>query len=83
MNMYKRNKKKTKYYIIGIAVLVILLTVSLLVQGNGNHPNNIIKTISSTINKVVMYPFTALRKQESNECVVEKNVNKELEKEIA
>ena len=84
--MYKRNKKKTKYYIIGIAVLVILLTVSLLVQGNGNHPNNIIKTISSTINKVVMYPFTSLNndknKTQSDSYIIQKNSNEALIEEI-
>ncbi len=84
--MYKRKKKNTKYYFIGAIVLIVLLTISLLIQGNGNHPNNIIKTISSTINKVVMAPFTSLNKDkgitQSDEYIIQKNSNDELIQEI-
>ena len=86
MRMYKRKKKNNKYYFIGAIVLIVLLTISLLIQGNGNHPNNIIKTISSTINKVVMAPFTSLNKDkgitQSDEYIIQKNSNDELIQEI-
>ena len=71
---------------IGI-VLFILLTISLLTQRGGNHSNNILKTISSGIEKVVMMPFTSLNsekgKKQDESLIIQQNKNKELEKEIA
>ena len=81
--MYKNKKDKRKeniMIIVGTIIVIILLVLSLLVSNTNNF---ILKDTAMFIEKVVMYPFTALRKQESNECVIEKNVNKELEKEIA
>ena len=84
--MYKRKKqnKRLVYIVIGI-ILFVLLTISLLTQ-NMNYKNSIIKTISSTINKIVMYPFTSLNqeknKNQSESYIIQKNVNVALEEEI-
>lgn len=85
--MYGKKKKNLKYYYVGITILlIVLLTVSLLTQRSGNHKNNILKTISATIDKIVMYPFTSLNKEKNQKqdesYLIQKNINSSLEKEI-
>ena len=82
-----RKTKKKKYIWIGIIILLfVLLTISLLGQENNKHNNSILKTISMSINKVVMAPFTSLNKEknkdQSESYTIQKNVNVSLEKEI-
>ena len=55
------------------------MTISLLVQGNGNDKNNVLKNVSMFVDKVVMYPFTALNKdkkvKQNESYLIQKNVN--------
>lgn len=86
--MYGRKKKKELkiYYIALSVVLVLLLIVSLLINRDGNHSYNVLKTVSMAIDKVMMYPFTALNsdkgKKQSESEIIQVNQNKELEAEI-
>ena len=85
--MFKRKNKNNKYYYIGFGILLfVLLTISLLTQRSGNHKNNVLKTLSIGIDKVVMYPFTALNsekgKKQTESYIIQKNANASLEKEI-
>ena len=86
--MYKKKSKTKELVIYGsiFIVLFILITISLLVQKNGNDENNILKNASMFIEKIVMYPFTALNpekgKDQSESYIIQKNVNSSLEKEI-
>ncbi|MBQ6497439.1 MAG: rod shape-determining protein MreC [Bacilli bacterium] len=80
--MYKKKKDKHKeniMLIIGGIIVIVLLVLSLLVSSSNNY---VLKDTAMFIERIVMYPFTALRKDSKNECVVEKNSNKEMEKEI-
>lgn len=84
--MYKK-KKNFKYVYIGFGILLFaLLTISLLTQRSGNHKNNVFKTISMGIEKVIMFPFTSLNaekgKKQDESYLIQKNVNSSLEKEI-
>lgn len=80
--MFKKNKNKITYIIIGI-VLIVLLSISLLIKRTNN---TIIKDITIYINKVVMYPFTKLNKDkginQTESYLIQKNINSSLEKEI-
>lgn len=80
--MFKKNKNKIMYIIIGI-VLIVLLSISLLIKRTNN---TIIKDITISINKVVMYPFTKLNKDknktQTESYLIQKNINSSLEKEI-
>ena len=85
MNMYKK-KKNNKYIVISVGiVLVILITISLLWQKNSND-NNILKNISMTVDKIVMFPFTSLNGEknvtQTESYKIQKNKNKDLEKEV-
>ena len=86
--MYGRKKKKELkiYYIALSIVLVLLLVVSLLINRDGNHSYNVLKTVSMAIDKVIMYPFTALNpdkgKKQNESEIIQVNQNKELEAEI-
>ncbi len=88
MIMYSRKKKKEMkiYYICLTVVLTLLLVVSLLISREGNHKYNVLKNISMTIDKIIMYPFTALNsdkgKKQSESELIQVNKNKELESEI-
>ena len=78
--MYGKKKKNNKYVYIGIGIcLLVLLTISLLTQRSGNHKNNVLKTISMGIDKVVMYPFTSLNsekgKKQTESYTIQKNAN--------
>jgi rod shape-determining protein MreC len=80
--MFKKNKNKIIYIVIGI-ILVVLLSISLLVNRSNN---TFLKDITMSINKVIMYPFTSLNKDKSitqtESYLIQKNVNSSLEKEI-
>lgn len=85
--MYKKKNKNSKFYYIGIGILLAaLITISLLTQRGGNHKNNVLKTISSAVEKVVMMPFTSLNqekgKTQDESYLIQKNINSSLEKEI-
>lgn len=85
--MYKKKKNKNLYIYLTVAlVMVILITISLLLQNNGNNKNNIFKNTSMFIDKIVMYPFTALNKDKkttlSDSQIIQKKANKELENDI-
>ena len=83
--MYKKNKSKKNNIIISIIVitLFILLTISMLLP---NKETYYLKDISILIEKIFMYPFTSLNKEKNNDqtesYIIQKNVNKSLEKEI-
>ena len=80
--MFKKNKKKIIFIVIGI-ILVVLLSISLLVY---RSKNTFLKDISMSINKVIMYPFTSLNKDKNKDqtetYLIQKNINSSLEKEI-
>ena len=80
--MFKKNKKKIIYIVIGI-ILVILLSISLLTY---RGKNTFLKDISISINKVIMYPFTSLNKEknidQTEKYLIQKELNSSLEKEI-
>jgi len=85
--MYK--KKKLNKKVIGTItaiVILILITVSIMFNRKIGLVENAAKTAFISINKVVMYPFTALNedsKENKNESyIIQKNVNESLEKEI-
>lgn len=83
--MYKKKKEKKqntiKLIVIAI-ILLILLSVSLLIP----HSNTFLKDGVIMIEKVFMYPFTALNKEkgqtQTESYTIQKNVNSSLEKEI-
>lgn len=85
---YKNNKKKKKTFIFLLSlVLVLLLTIiSLPVVRNYTIIESIFKDGAITIQKIIMYPFTALNKEKDNDLsksyIIQKNVNSSLEKEI-
>lgn len=84
--MYKKKKKKNMITILCVlGVMIVLITISLLWQNNSNN-NNILKNTSMFINKIVMYPFVSLNKDKnvtlSDSYTIQKNKNKELEKDL-
>ena len=88
--MYKNKKKKQmnlKVLIIVVAVVVIFgLAVSVYMSRSPFLGEGIIKDIVTVINKVVMYPFTALNGEknvdQSESYLIQKNANASLEEEI-
>ena len=87
--MYKKKKfKEHKKLIIIISsiVIIFLLVFSLLLSRKVSFIENIFKDTTMVIEKVVMYPFTALnndKKETASESyIIQKNVNSSLEKEI-
>ena len=83
--MYKRKKDKNKKTIRNVLILgtlLVLLTVSLLVPVK----NTFIKDGFVLIEKVFMYPFTALNENknitQTESYTIQKNINTSLEKEI-
>lgn len=87
--MYKKKNDKRKK-IITISSITIILFVLLFISFAWNRKEGkvetILKDISTGIEKVVMYPFTALNKEknetQSESYKIQKNVNTSLEKEI-
>lgn len=84
--MFPKKKNNKILYISVFIVLFVLITISLLYQGNDNEDKNVLKNISMFIDKIVMYPFTELthdKKEKPEESyLIQKNVNSSLEKEI-
>ncbi len=89
--MYKQRKKittKRKIIISLISVFIILaIVISLNFNRNITGTENVLKTVTTFINKIVMYPFTALTTEKGNtqdeSYLIQKNINESLEKEIA
>lgn len=86
--MYKKKKKTKKYIIIFISIIVIFVALFLSVSLTRNFTivESGIKDVAMVLNKVFMYPFTALNKDKNKDLsksyVIQKNVNGSLEKEI-
>ena len=88
--MYKNNKIKyvnMKIIVLCIVVVVFLgISISVCFSRSNFFGEGIIKEIVVGINKVVMYPFTALNGEknvdQSESYLIQKNVNTSLEKEI-
>lgn len=86
--MYKKKKNKHKLMIIFVSCIAIfiLLFVSLTLNRNYTIVESIGKDIVTVVNKVIMYPFTALNQSKgedlSKSYVIQKNVNASLENEI-
>ena len=83
MKKKKKNNKKKLITIISIIVISIgLISVSLLLHFN----NTFLKDTAMIIEKIIMYPFTALNKEknesQSESYLIQKNINSSLEKEI-
>ena len=87
--MYRKKKdKKKKVIVIFISIIAVflLLFASVSLTRKYTVVESVLKDIAMVINKVIMYPFTALNtdkdKDLSKSYVIQKNVNKSLEKEI-
>ena len=85
MKRRKTKNKKIIKYTITISIIVMLIISVVLPKSNFIN-NSILKDISITLNKIVMYPLTALNSEKNikqNESyLIQKNVNESLEKEI-
>lgn len=85
--MYKKNVKNKKLITsLIISILVILLVFSIILNRKINFIENFSKSALTVIEKVIMYPFTALNNdksiKQSESYLIQKNVNTSLEKEI-
>ena len=85
--MFKKKNKKKKIIIITTIILlvIILIPVSLQLNRKPTAFENIFKDTTAIINKIFMYPFTALNKSDYTQdesYVIQKNVNESLQKEI-
>lgn len=84
--MYKQKQRKNKIIIITIIILVILLIpISLKLNRDTTSFENLFKDTATIINKVFMYPFTALNTNDITQdesYLIQKNVNESLVKEI-
>ena len=88
--MYKNKKRKKvniKFFIAFTIILVmVMLSVSVQMSRSNFFGEGIIKDIVMTIQKVVMYPFTALNSEkgqnQTESYLIQKNVNTSLETEI-
>lgn len=86
--MYKKGKKNNKIIIIIISITAILgLIISITLSRTYTPVESFFKDIAMSLNKIVMYPFTAFNndknKDQSKSYIIQKNVNESLEKEIA
>ena len=70
----------------GVIISILALVTSIYLSASQKTPEVILKDTASFINKVFMYPFTALNKDknitQSESYLIQKNVNESLEKEI-
>lgn len=85
--MNRRKIKQKKIFRLVITVTIIVLLIISIVLPKSNFINkSFLKDIPITINKIIMYPFTALNEEKDvkhNESyLIQKNVNESLEKEI-
>lgn len=87
--MYK-NKKTKKRNLIILSVVIIVAIIALVSSIQLNRANffgeGLVKSVIMTIDKIVMYPFTALNGEknvdQSESYLIQKTVNASLEKEI-
>lgn len=85
--MYKsiKNNNKIKIVIILISI-VVLLSISVIIDRKTSKLESFLKDTSIVIQKIFMYPFTALNKDknktQTESYIIQKNVNSSLEKEI-
>ena len=88
--MYKNKKRKHLNVKIVVTCSIIAVLLGLLISVHLNRSNffgeGVIKQVLMTVDKVVMYPFTALNGEkgvdQTESYVIQKNVNASLEKEI-
>ena len=89
--MYKKTNKNSKYMnkkiLIPTVIMIIFISlfISLKLNRNTFIGESIFKDTTVFINKIVMFPFTALNKEKGKQTesyVIQKNVNSSLEKEI-
>lgn len=88
--MYKNKKRKqfNMKIIIVVVIVVVLMAITASVHFSRSNVlgEGILKTIVTAIDKVVMYPFTALNGEknvdQTESYLIQKNVNASLEKEI-
>lgn len=86
--MYKSKKtKKRNLIILSVIIVAIIALVSSIQLNRANFfGEGLVKSVIMTIDKIVMYPFTALNGEknvdQSESYLIQKNVNASLEKEI-
>ena len=88
--MYKSRKRKNlnfKIVVIAVIFLIIFgLTVSIKMNRSNFFGEGVVKDVITMIDKVVMYPFTALNGEkdvnQTESYLIQKNVNASLEQEI-
>lgn len=86
--MYKNKKtKKRNLIILSVVIVAIIALISSIQLNRANFfGEGLVKSVIMTIDKIVMYPFTALNGEknvdQSESYLIQKNVNASLEKEI-
>ena len=86
--MYKRKRKQKKIILIPTIIVIVcfMIVISFSLSRRYTFIESFFKDISIVVEKIVMYPFTALNKEGksdfSKSYVIQKNVNEALEKEI-
>lgn len=85
--MYKKKQTKNKKLIITMAItFIILIIISLAWNRKEGQIETLMKDVFMGIEKTVMYPFTALKKNQkinqTESYLIQKNINSSLEKEI-
>ncbi len=86
--MYKKNKKKHKFIVIFISCIAIfvLLFISFMLDRDYTVVESVGKDIAMFVEKIIMYPFTALNTSKNEDLsksyTIQKNVNTSLEEEI-
>jgi len=88
--MYKSKKQKKlniKFLIIIVVFIIFFgISISVYMSRSNFFGEGVIKDIFTSINKVIMYPFTALNsdknEDQSESYIIQKNVNTSLEEEI-
>ncbi len=84
--MRKKDKKKKIWVLIGIITSGILLVISLFINQKIYPGEKLLKDVTIGIQKIILYPFTELRKNQiidqSDSYIIQKNLNSSLEKEI-
>ena len=85
--MYKKKQNKNKKLIIITTItFIILIIISLAWNRKEGQIETLMKDVFMGIEKTVMYPFTALKKNQkinqTESYLIQKNINSSLEKEI-
>lgn len=79
--MFKK-KSKIKKTIIITLICIIALTLSIMTSYETNFIENIGKSIALSINKILFYPVTSNKEDQTESYLIQKNINESLEKEI-